>query len=411
MWNFARRNLMTRPLRTALGLVGLSIPILGVLGLFSLSGGMRNLVADTLSQIQGVMVVRENAPTPVFSDLPASLGDSLKRVPGVRVVAAEIWKVAPPIEGSGLFQNWSKGLTSKTDRMKGLLEVNLIQGEDIAAHRRLKSAIGPKSILPAQQGGGRYLDLSDRGKPHIVISKKTAAQHRNAAGEPRKVGETLQIGSKPYTIVGIFETGSVILDVIIVMDIDTARDLLAIPADTVSSFYVEGDDPARLDEVTRALNAAQVKPAIDAKRIGEFQAPYGMMLDQLDTLLLLSVSLAVAVGVVGIVNTMLMSTTERFVEFGVLRTNGWSRSNVLTLVTAESAGLGLLSGVLGCGLAWTGVAFANHFVGGGLHLAITARLFGIGLGLSLLTGVLGGLYPAWKAARLVPMDAIRLGSH
>ena len=64
MWNFAWRNLLTRPLRTVLALVGLSIPILGVLGLFSLSGGLRNLVGDTLSQIQGVMVIRENVPTP-----------------------------------------------------------------------------------------------------------------------------------------------------------------------------------------------------------------------------------------------------------------------------------------------------------------------------------------------------------
>ena len=154
MWNFARRNLLTRPMRTALGLVGLSIPILGVLGLFSLSGGMRNLVADTLSQIQGVRVVRENSPTPVFSDLPSSLAEALQRVPGVRVVAPEIWKVAPPIEGTGLFQNWSKGLLSKTDRMKGLLEVNLIQGEDIATHQKLKSAIGPKSILAPSSGAG-----------------------------------------------------------------------------------------------------------------------------------------------------------------------------------------------------------------------------------------------------------------
>ena len=60
------------------------------------------------------------------------------------------------------------------------------------------------------------------------------------------------------------------------------------------------------------------------------------------------VSLALVVGVVGIVNTMLMSTTERFAEFGVLRTNGWSRGDVLLLVTAESAYLGLWAGLVGC---------------------------------------------------------------
>src|SRR3954454_24648723 len=99
MWTFAWRNVLTRPLRTALALVGLSIPILGVLGLFSLSGGLRNLVGDTLSQIQGVMVLRENAPTPVFSTLPAELAETLRRLPGVGVVAPEVIGIAPPVEG------------------------------------------------------------------------------------------------------------------------------------------------------------------------------------------------------------------------------------------------------------------------------------------------------------------------
>src|SRR6187200_759575 len=99
MWTFAWRNLLTRPLRTTLGLVGLSIPILGVLGLFSLSGGLRNLVGDTLSQIQGVMVLREGAPTPVLSHLRADQADVIRRVKGVRVVAPEVWELAPPIEG------------------------------------------------------------------------------------------------------------------------------------------------------------------------------------------------------------------------------------------------------------------------------------------------------------------------
>ena len=68
----------------------------------------------------------------------------------------------------------------------------------------------------------------------------------------------------------------------------------------------------------------------------------------------MTVSLALVVGIVGIINTMLMSTTERFVEFGVLRTNGWSQGNILALVTLESAYLGLLAGLVGCLLAWIG---------------------------------------------------------
>ena len=156
--------------------------------------------------------------------------------------------------------------------------------------------------------------------------------------------------------------------------------------------------------------AERALPKVDARSMSEFSANFGRLMGQLDTFLLMTVSLALIVGVVGIINTMLMSTTERFAEFGVLRTNGWSRTNVLTLVTAESAYLGLLAGVLGCALAVFGTGIANQFVSGGLSLTLTPRLFAIGIGLSVVMGTLGGLYPAWRASRLVPMDAIRLGS-
>jgi putative ABC transport system permease protein len=87
---FAVLNLWTRPTRASLALVGLSIPVLGVLGLFGLTNGIRNLLGDTLAQVHGILVLRENAPSDIFSDLPANMAESLRRVPGVRVVAPQI---------------------------------------------------------------------------------------------------------------------------------------------------------------------------------------------------------------------------------------------------------------------------------------------------------------------------------
>ena len=77
----------------------------------------------------------------------------------------------------------------------------------------------------------------------------------------------------------------------------------------------------------------------------------GALMGSVDKFLMMTVSLALLVGVVGIINTMLMSTSERFIEFGVLRTNGWSKGNILALVTLESGYLGLFSGIIGCVLA------------------------------------------------------------
>ncbi|CAN5668716.1 ABC transporter permease [soil metagenome] len=417
MWRFAWQNLLTRPLRTVLALVGLSIPILGVLGLFSLSGGLRNLVGDTLSQIQGLMIVRENALSPVFSDLPANLEERIAAVPGVKVVAPEILKTSPTIEDRNTFVRASEFLKAKTEeqRIQTVFDQPIVQGQDIPSHRELRSAVFPSKLLPPEEGGGRFLEVSDMGKPHIVISRKIARDYpvteEDGQQRPRQVGDTLHIKGKPFEVIGIYDTGSIFLDVMIIMDIAVARELLGVSPETVSSFYVEATDPALNDEVAMRIEEALVDHGIDARSMEEFTANFGRLMSELDLFLLMTVSLALLVGVVGIVNTMLMSTTERFTEFGVLRTNGWSRSNILTLVTAESAYLGLWAGLVGCGLALLGVAIANQFIGGGLQLTIGANLLALGLGLSVVMGVLGGLYPAWRASRLVPMDAIRLGAH
>lgn len=403
MGGFAWRNLLTRPLRTILALIGLSVPILGVMGLYCVSDGLRNLVGDTLSQIEGVMIIRENVPSPVFSTLPASLGDDIRRMPGVRAVAPEVWGIAPNIEGRGMLV---QGLVSGKG-MGSIFDQPVICGQDIPAHGNLHSNVFPRALK--EKGEGRFLNLEDRGKPNIVISRKIARDFPDAQGKPRKLGDTLRILDKKYTIVGMYETGSMLLDVVIVMDVDTAREVLNFAKDRISSIYVEADEPRGYDALSAAIEKAN--PGVDARSMNEVQANFGSLMGQVDKLLMMTVSLALVVGIVGIINTMLMSTTERFVEFGVLRTNGWSEANILTLVTLESAFLGLMSGVVGCALAFVATVVANRFISGGVHLEVTPAILGLGLVLSVVMGTLGGLYPAWRAARLVPMEAIRIGSH
>jgi putative ABC transport system permease protein len=401
---FAWRNLLTRPLRTILALVGLSIPILGVLGLFSLSNGLRDLVGDTLSRIEGLIVLRENAPSPVFSHIPVTLAGELKRMPEVRAVAPEVWGLAPTIEGRGMLMN---AILSKKSAYSSIFDQPVICGQDIIAHQELHSAIFPRALR--EHGEGRFLKPEDLGKPRVVISRKIASQHKTAAGHPKKVGDSLRIGPRSFEIVGMYETGSMILDVVVIMDIDMAREVLSEPKDSVSCIYVEGRDPKKNAALSAAIE--RLHSDVDARSMNEAQANFGSLMGQVDTFLLMTVSLALLVGIVGIINTMLMSTTERFMEFGVLRTNGWSQTNILSLVTMESAYLGLLAGIVGCVLAYLGTLIVNPFLSGGIRLALTPSLLGLGVGLSVAMGAAGGFYPAWRAARLLPMEAIRLGSH
>ncbi len=401
MLQIAWRNLATRPVRTALALVGLSIPIVGTLGLFSISGGLRSLVGDTLSKVEGMVVIRESSMHPAFSQLPTTLAARLWKTPGVREVAPEVWGISPPIEGGR--HHLGKLISS---RGLSLLTRPMIQGQDIAAHSGLKSAVYLRAWR--EKGEGRYLSSSDVGKPNIVISRKIASDYASGDGSPRKPGDTLTIGGKPFTIVGLYDTGSMILDGVIVMDITTARDLLRVAPGTVSSFYVEAADSGANKVVARAIE--KLDNGLEAQCMGEFLADFGEMMGQVDSFLFMAISLALSVGVVGVINTMLMSISERTIEFGVLRANGWSRFDLLKLVTLESACMGLLSGMIGCILALVGVVVANPFLSGGVRLWLSPWLFAIGLGLAVVTGTLGGVFPAWRAARLVPMDAIRLGS-
>jgi putative ABC transport system permease protein len=338
------------------------------------------------------------------------MAESLRKIPGVRAVASSIWKIAPPIEGRSLFAGSAANLVvgPGAGSLKGLLNLVQIEGQDVAEHVTLKSEVYRNRLLPRDQDGGRYLNASDRGQPNIVISKTIAREFPDAQGHPRRVGDRLRIGARDFSIVGIYYTGSMFLDHTIVMDLTAARQLLNLEEETVSSFLVEPAGRASTDAVARAIERAI--PGVDAWTMSDFQLGVGQILGQLDRLLWVLLSLALFVGSLGILNTMLMSTCERLAEFGVLRANGWSRGDLLRLLLAESVFLGLLAGVAGCLLALAGTRLITPFLEGGITLVITPGLVSLGLTLSLSLGILGGLYPSWRASRLAPMEIIRRGS-
>ena len=406
MWGFAWQNLMTRPSRSALAVVGLTIPILAFLGLFSISRGIRDLVGGTLATMQGLQVMSVNAPAPAFSDLPAGMAEALRRLPGVRVVAPEVWKIAPPIDGRGGLGSAAVDLLTRPREsgLKSIARMILIEGQDLPEHLKLKGAVFASSILPKERGGGRFLGPGDIGRHNVVISTRIAGEYPNADGTAKRVGQTIRIGAEDFTIVGLYETGSLVTDVTIVMDIGVARRLLKVAEEAVSTFDVEPLQVADTDALADRIEAAA--PGVKAQRISQFSLTVGAVMGKLDLFLLAAVALALLVGGVGIANTMLMSTYERFVEFGVMRSNGWTRRSILVLVVTESGLLGLLSGAIASAVAATVVLVANRFLAG-FQLELRAWLVAASLVGAVAVAVLSGLYPAWKASTMTPMDAIR----
>lgn len=429
MLKFAWQNLLSRPLRTALSVLGLTIAIAGMVGLFSIAGGIQQLVSSTFEQIPGLLVQQRGAPMPLFSALPAAWEEDLQAIPGVKVVNAEVL-----------------ARVNRIDQQSILSPPRLLLGVDIEDRLMLEHGVYDENLV-----AGRFLELSDRGTRNCVLSRQIAEQFG------KSVGETLKVNGYDLTIVGLYHCGSLILDVNILLDIDTVREMARIDKGTVSCFYVEQDGTAadadlarRIEErfvgrdarlwepsllqkmLIETLSAAAgdsatppAASAADSVRSASFersnvedspvevqtQSEWSARFDDFtaDLKLFLSImtTVGLAIAVSSIVNTMLMSVTERMVEFGILRANGWTRGDVLKLITFESALLGIAGGVCGAVVGWVAVQGINAWQTEKLRLYAGPQLLALSLIFSTLLGIIGGLYPAWRAASKSPMEAIR----
>ena len=273
-------------------------------------------------------------------------------------------------------------------------------------HLHLKSGVFEQGLLPREKGGGRFLTMDDVGKPNVLISTKIARDYPNSDGSPKKVGDSILIGGKKFEVIGIYETGSLLIDTTIVMEIETARKLLNVDKNNVSAFYVEPQPLVDLSELGKRITEAL--DDVEIRTMSQFNIEVGDVMGKLELFLSGTVGLALLVGGVGIANTMLMSTMERIVEFGVMRANGWTRRNILSLVTIESALVGVLSGILASIVAFAGVMALNPFLTRyEVQLDLTPGLLAASNLIAILIAAAAGLYPAWRASRMTPMDAIR----
>jgi len=119
--------------------------------------------------------------------------------------------------------------------------------------------------------------------------------------------------------------------------------------------------------------------------------------------------LALIVGGIGVTNTMAMSVFERVREIGILRAVGWRSWRIAALIVSEAIGISLVALAFGLGL---GVLAAHLFTAQtGLSTLVTpdfnAGVFAWGLAFALGVGIIGAAYPAWRALRLSPIEALR----
>jgi len=113
--------------------------------------------------------------------------------------------------------------------------------------------------------------------------------------------------------------------------------------------------------------------------------------------------LSLFVGGIGIMNIMFVSVAERTREIGVRKAIGAKRRTILLQFLIEAASICLLGGLIGLGIAWPVTLLMQKFI----PAALSPLVVSIALTVALITGVFSGFFPAWRAARMNPVDALR----
>ncbi len=237
-----------------------------------------------------------------------------------------------------------------------------------------------------------------------VIMGKNAAETQN-----KTIGDNITIANTNFKITGIFETGNMLADrggyaslsqVQNVTDSDYVSEILVKTDeganDTVISEKIEKDYGDDLSTITAEQQAEMINNAI------------GMM----DTASLAISALAIIIGGIGIINTMIMAVYERTKEIGVLKAVGWDSNRVLGMILGETLVLTLVSGIVGTIFGILISEIGVNLLGSGsgsqmLSLAYTPNTFILAFGVAILVGIIGGIYPAYRASKLAPTEALR----
>lgn len=240
---------------------------------------------------------------------------------------------------------------------------------------------------------------SDNAKE--VIVGKVSADNNNI-----KVGDVEKFGDEEYEVVGIFESGNSNQDMSTFMSLENAQELLEDEGNLTSIFVkVDSDYDAdtvgdqiedkygdNLTVVTSLSDLSMAKNMIDMIN----GASWGISL------------LAIVIGGLGIINTMLMSVFERTREIGVLKAVGWSDKRILTMIIGESIVITIVAAIVGsiCGVVGVELITQLDFLGG-MNPVFSLETFAEAFVIALIVGVVGGIYPAIKAIKLPPTEALR----
>jgi len=389
----AWRNLSRRKLRTSLTVAGIIVGVAFILVLLSLVAGIDAQVRTSIRALGGADIIVYNAtiinPRQSFllgssSTLNASIVEEIASLPHVYAASPQLTEVVIVNDTWALI--WGIDPQTFDDAAGGL---NIVEGR----------AIGESETYVTVLGKALYDVLNASLGQQVLVKARPSNELNNVA-----------LTNVTLTIIGVHETGVSWADRGLYVPISVVQDLTE-SYGKVSSILVKADDPNYVEVISSEIKALfpetrVVTIATIIERASQFLNTMTVSLGSIGMV-------ALVAGSFGVVNTMFISVVERTREIGTMKAIGAKNSTVLKLFISEAFIIGCLGGIVGVALgSLSSLAVSSlsidilptaRNVSPLLTLPNVAVSFFLGLG----TGVVAGLYPAWRAARMKPVEALR----
>jgi len=229
---------------------------------------------------------------------------------------------------------------------------------------------------------------------------------RAAADLDARVGSTVSIHGRSFTVVGIYHDGNVFLDSGAFAPLATVQAIAGKPG-LVTALFVKVADGADPRAVAVAIEEAEAG-LTTVSSVDEY-GKVDQGLEVMDAANLAISVLAVVIGAIGVMNTMIMSVFERTREIGILRSVGWRGSRIMRMIFGESLLLCAIASLLGVagGVLVTRALLLVPAIASFLEPQYSVALFLRALAVGAIVGLGGAAYPAIRAVRLSPMEALR----
>ena len=300
-------------------------------------------------------------------------------------------------------------------------KVETLEGITVIPHLTQKAAVKETpsvivGILPEQtrafraweMESGEYFVDSTQGENAVVIGADFALRRE------LKVGDVVTIRSEEFTVKGVLKRNQSNDDMTVFMPLTDAQRVFE-KQGYISYMSAKVDDMAKMEQYEAAIvGVANVQVATDEQLLGQVLA----ILGSVNITLQLVAAVALIAAAFGIINTMMTAVYERRREIGILRSIGGKRADIFKIFVLESAIYGLLGGVVGVIGGLCASFFAGDFIsqigandllkGASPSPSFDVTLILTTIGFSVVISVVSGMYPALKAAKLTPVEAISI---